>query len=187
MGTEIERALDRISEIHAHLARNEVYRGYRTLPVALSGACAFAAAALYGPLGQGRFVLWWMVVGALAFLVASGGVLYRYALLETPAERRRTRRVLIQLAPALVAGAAVAPLLPEGLLPGIWAMLFALGLASVRPSLPRGIGWLVLYYLGAGVVLLWRAEPSAWAMGATFGAGQLAAGLFLLWNRERRD
>ena len=41
---EVNRALDRISEIHDHLAKSEVFRGYRSIPVALSGVVALLAA-----------------------------------------------------------------------------------------------------------------------------------------------
>ena len=43
---EIHRALSQISEIHEHLTKGEVFRDYRSLPTALSGALALFAAAL---------------------------------------------------------------------------------------------------------------------------------------------
>ena len=42
---EIQKALHQISEIHGHLAKSHVYRGYRAVPVALSGVLALVAAA----------------------------------------------------------------------------------------------------------------------------------------------
>ena len=35
---DASRALDQIAEIHRQIAKGEVYRGYRSLPVALSAA-----------------------------------------------------------------------------------------------------------------------------------------------------
>ena len=34
---DVTRALDQIAEIHQQMAKGEVYRGYRSLPIAASG------------------------------------------------------------------------------------------------------------------------------------------------------
>lgn len=197
---ETKRALDQIAEIHGHLARGEVYRDYRALPVALSGAGAVIAAALQRPiLGTapgGGFVVYWLVVALLCAPIAAGGVLRGYLRAATAAERRHTRTVVGQLLPSLLAGAAVSLALgfagPEArtLLPGLWSILFALGVFASRPYLPRHIGWVALYYLVAGSGLLLLAAETTrinpWSMGVTFGVGQALAGLVLYWNLERR-
>jgi len=184
---ELERALDRISQIHAHLDRTEVYRGYRAWPVALTGVCAVAAAAFQARLGGSAFVRYWVAVGALCVVVSSWAPLLRCFGAAAAAHRRRTLRVFQQIAPGLAAGALLAVALADhpGLLPGLWALLFAQMLAATRPFLPRGVGWLSLYYLVAGAALLARPEPSPWGMGLVFGAGQLAAGLLLYREVER--
>ena len=41
---DVTRALDQIAEIHQQIAKGEVYRGYRSLPVALSGLIGLIAA-----------------------------------------------------------------------------------------------------------------------------------------------
>ena len=41
---ELRKALDQISEIHGHLAKSEIYKSYKSLPIALSGILAIAAA-----------------------------------------------------------------------------------------------------------------------------------------------
>src|SRR5436305_12699283 len=45
-GMELRDALTQISEIRRQMARTEVFRGYRAVPVAFSGLLALAAAAL---------------------------------------------------------------------------------------------------------------------------------------------
>lgn len=188
MGTRLEEALDRISEIHAHLDKGEVYRGYRSVPVALSGLCALAAAWLYPWIGGVHFVTYWVSVAVASFVICSGGIVCRYLANQTAVERQSTRRVFVQLLPSLVAGAIATAVLAQthaGLLPGLWAMFFALAVVSMRPYLPRGMGWLALYYLGAGALLLVQGEASSSTMGATFGCGQLGAALLLYWNIER--
>ena len=53
---ELHRALGQIEEIHAHLVKTEVYRGYRSIPVAIinlgpTRGDTLAAAKLESPLG----------------------------------------------------------------------------------------------------------------------------------------
>ena len=196
---EFGRALSQISEIHQHLARTEVYRGYRSAPVALSGIVGLAAAALQAPALSATdpigFVWFWTAVAIFAGLTGSSEIAFNYLFREGAFERRRTRTVVFQFAPSVVAGALAtiafattsAALVP--LLPGLWAMLFGVALFAARPLLPRATGWVALYYLATGAWLLWHAgtAPSGWTVGGTFGAGQLIAAVVLYWNLERSE
>lgn len=198
---EVSRALDQIAEIHDHLARTEIYRGSRSVPIAFSGLAAVIGWALQpwvlpapAPLG---FVVYWVVIAAVCVSLVMAEVAYHYVVRSGPAARRTTRKVIGQFCPCLAAGALVTTLIAGTghasipLLPGLWALLLGLGLFSSRPYLPRAIGWVGLFYLAAGGVLLWRAgestEPASWGMGAVFGIGQLLAALVLYWNLERRE
>jgi hypothetical protein len=69
----------------------------------------------------------------------------------------------------------------------LWAILFGLGIFASRPYLPRTTGWVALYYLTAGALLLFfgREASSAWVVGGTFAVGQLSTAAALTWNRER--
>jgi hypothetical protein len=195
----VTRALDQIAEIHQQLAKGEVYRGYRPLPLACSGIAGLLAAAMQ-PRGIGwtspiAFVVYWSGVAAVCCLIASSEIVYNYIVHEGPTERRRTRRVVGQFLPALAAGAGVSVLLARHdpgfvmLLPGLWAMFFGLGIFASRPYLPRASGWVALFYVGSGVALLLAPEASRspWSVGGTFGAGQLLGALVLYLNRERHD
>lgn len=197
----VGRALDQIAEIHQQLAKGEVYRGYRPLPMAGSGLAGIAAAAVQPPgLGSNDpvgFVFYWSGVAIICGLIASSEIVHNYVVHERTTERRRTRRVVGQFLPALVAGAIVTgafvrlsgALVPT--LPGVWAMFFGLGVFASRPYLPRASGWVALFYFAAGVGLLWLSPTSVprsgWSVGGTFGVGQLLAALVLYWNLERHD
>lgn len=197
----VSRALEQIAEIHQQLAKGEVYRGYRPLPVACSGLAGLLAAAVqpsalgwHDPMG---FVMYWTTVAAVSGLVASSEIVHNYVVRESSTERRRTRRVTAQFLPALAAGAIVSgtfvrlsPALVAAL-PGLWALFFGLGIFASRPYLPRASGWVALFYFAAGVTLLWLSPTgvprSPWSVGGTFGTGQLLAAMVLYWNRERDE
>lgn len=196
---DLSRALGQLADIHQQIAKGEIYRGYRSLPLAASGLMGFAAAwAQPASLGAGdplAFVLYWIVVAVCAGFVGASEIIYNYVVHEDRAARCRTRLVVGQFLPSVLAGAIItgsfmhlsAALVP--LLPGLWAICFGIGIFASRPYLPRASGWVALFYYSAGVALLWMArgpEPlQPWWVGGTFGTGQLMAALVLYWNLER--
>jgi hypothetical protein len=198
---DVGRALSQIAEIHQQIAKGEVYRGYRSLPIAASGVIGLFAAAFQSRYVAGgdplTFVTYWSLVAAVAAVVGGSEVAYNYAAREDEAERRRTRKVLGQFLPSVVAAAVItasfirlgATLVP--LLPGLWAICFGIGVFASRPYLPRASGLVAAFYYAAGVALLWRANGpeslNGWWVGGTFGLGQLLAAVVLYWNLERSD
>jgi hypothetical protein len=114
---------------------------------------------------------------------------------------RRSRRVhsgladdMIQAAaeqflPAAVAGALLTFVIvrsaPESLwmLPGLWQVVFSLGVFASCRSLPRPMIAVAVWYLVTGLACLALAKGagafSPWAMGVPFGVGQVLAALLL--------
>jgi len=195
---EIDRALDQISEIHGHLARAEVYRGFRPVPVAFTGLLAIAAA-IAAPMfvvstPNMAMVGFWLVVAGACVGVAGADILIRYRR-EVSFARRKTERVVGQFVPCVFAGLAMTLALTArggdsiALLPGIWTVLFAMGVFASRPYLPRTIGWVALFYAAGGFVLLAFTDAAAvsTAMGLIFGVGQLAAAWVLHRNLAREE
>jgi hypothetical protein len=198
---DFSRALNQIADIHQQIAKGEVYRGYRSLPVAASGLMGFGAAWMQAPtLGatdpQG-FVLYWTVIAVCAGFVGASEIIYNYVVHDDRSARRRTRQVVGQFAPSALAGAIITAsfvrldtgLVP--LLPGLWAICFGIGTFASRPYLPRSSAAVAVFYYVAGVVLLWMARGQGplgpWWVGGTFGVGQLLAAAVLYWSLERRD
>lgn len=200
MNAEVNQALDRISEIHEQLAKADVFRGYRSLHVALSGMVGIVAAALQtrviGPQPMLSFVYYWTGVAVIAFLVAISEAAYHFVRNQNPHARRRNLLVIGQFMPCLAVGVAVTLACLEiypgaiPLLPGVWACLFGLGIFSSKPYLPRMMGWIALGYMVAGMVLLLGAANGTsllpWGMGLTFGIGQVGCAIVLYWNLERK-
>ena len=197
---ELPQALAQIAEIRAQATKAEVYRGYRSVPVAASGLIGLAASWLQPPGLAGNpegFVLYWVVVASCAGFVGISEIVYNYVVHDQTLARRRTRRVVGQMLPSLVGGALVTvsfvhlstALVP--LLPGLWALAFGLGIFASRPYLVRASGWAALYFYVAGAVLLWTAHSpetlNAWTVGGTFGVGQLLTAGVLYWNLEQDE
>jgi hypothetical protein len=75
---DLSRALGQLADIHQQMAKGEIYRGYRSLPIAASGVIGFVAAwaqtpALANdPLG---FVLYWATIAACAGFVGASEII----------------------------------------------------------------------------------------------------------------
>ena len=110
-------------------------------------------------------------------------------------ERAKVLLAVGQFLPCVIAGGLLMVVLlrwvPESLwmLPGLWLMLFSLGIFASYRLLPRATFWVALFYLLAGTLCLTLGEAalSPWAMGLPFGAGQLFAAAVLYWTLERTD
>lgn len=203
--SDVSRALAQLDEIHTRLARSEVYRGWRSLPVALSGLVGIAAAVWQQLRVSADPIAWtmfWLSVAVGALLVGCAAIARRYLREESLTERHRTEQVLAQFLPALVIGACatiglvrVNPALAT-CLPGIWAMVFALGIFSARPYLPVAASFVSAYYALAGALMLWFGGTAtvpennmpalySWMVGGVFSAGQFLAAAVLYWSLER--
>jgi hypothetical protein len=199
---DITNALDRIEEIHAQLAKGEVFRGYRPVPVAVAGGVGLVAGWLQpwllptGDDGTG-FLWYWLSVAALNVALIGGVIAVGYRRVPDPFARRHTRRVVGQFLPCLAAGAAVSLALPAldpglvRLLPGLWALLLGLGIFASRPYLARATGWVALYFVLAGSALLAFPTVELARLGAlhgtVFGVGVLASAVVLRLDLPRDD
>lgn len=198
---DFPRALTQIAEIHQQIAKGEIYRGYRSVPIAASGIVGAIAAALQpralDVMDPVAFVEYWTVVAVFAGLVGISEIAYNYIVHEQASGRRRTRLVLGQFLPGVLGAAVltgsfvhVSPRL-VALLPGVWAICFGIGTFSSRPYLPRASGFVALFYFAAGSALLWTADlavpASGWRVGGTFAIGQLLAAVVLYWQLERQE
>ena len=75
--------------------------------------------------------------------------------------------------------------------PGLWAIIFSLGVFASCRLLPRPVFWVGAYYLLSGMAALLLARGDAalspWAMVGTFGVGQMLAAAILYFTLERSD
>jgi hypothetical protein len=191
---ELQDALRQIDAIRAQVARTEVFRGYKAWAVAASGAIGFAAAACQSSWAPdpaadvGRYLQLWIAAAAACVAIVGSEPAVRWLATDSPLLRQQTLRAVEQFVPCVAAGAAltwaIARFAPQSaeLLPGLWAIVFSLGIFASWRQLPAASLGVAVFYLVAGVVCLAVARGphafSPWAMAGTFGIGQwLTAGV----------
>jgi hypothetical protein len=198
---ELREALTQITEIRLQLARTEVFRGYRAMPVAFSGAVALGAglvqaATIADPLaGIGAYLSLWIGAAVVSASAAGLEMMIRARNATSPMTREMTWLALEQFCPSLVAGGLLTVVLvravPESawMLPGLWQIVYSLGIFASCRLLPRATWWVAAFYLvtGLAVLALARGEAalSPWAMAIPFGAGQMLAAAVLYSTLER--
>ena len=200
---ELHEALSQISEIRQQMARSEVFRGYRSMTVGFSGVLGLLAAVFQprwvpSPEAElGRYLCLWLSV-ALASLIVAGTELSWRALSSGPGlARHMTLLAVGQFSPCVVVGALLTYCIYRGspevawMLPGLWSLLFGLGVFASYRLLPQPAFWIGSFYVLCGCVcLLWGQGENAlapWQMGVSFGGGQLMSAAVLYWVLERPD
>ena len=195
----INNAMEQLEEIHKHMMRAEVYRGYKALPVFISGIIAFITAFIQSlkiEILTGRmFILGWVAAAAVIVSLIAVSMALDYKVNKNKFETKKLLRVLSQFSPSIIIGFLITLLFLKyrheslELLPGLWAVLFSMGIFAMRPYLPRFVGYVGLFYLIAGCVLLFlvpvHAALNPWPMGITFGFGQFFSA-FILWLGKER-
>ena len=195
---ELHNALAQIDEIRQSLARAQVFRGYRSLTTAFTGVVALFTAGVHGlwqPAHVETAVALWIGAAALSMIVVGTEMAVRCIRSGSALQKQMTLAAAEQFAPCVVAGALLTYVLlrfaPQAvwMLPGLWAMLLALGVLASRPVLPRGVTLVGAYYLLAGLLCLATgahvASFSPIEMGLVFGTGQFLAAGVLWWSLER--
>jgi hypothetical protein len=185
---DLRKALADIDAIKGQVARATVFRGYGPATIALTGFLAILAAGLQSlwlqnPRQQiaGYLTIWIGVALISAVLIG----------IETVTRSRRFHSGLAdemiyaaieQLIPVAVAGALLTFVLlrfaseSAWMLPGLWQILFSLGIFASCRLLPKALFAAGAWYLTTGLVCLAMGPGgeslSPWTMGLSFGLGQ---------------
>ena len=194
-------ALSQISEIRQQMADAQVFRGYRSATTGLTALVAAAAAvaqALWVPEPTRQpigYVLLWCAAALASVAIVGTEMVLRCRRAELALQSQITRVVADQFAPSIVAGGLLTLVVVRfardclWMLPGLWGIVFSLGVFASRRFLPRSIFLVGGYYLLAGLYCLTldrgTTALSPWSMGLLFGAGQLLTAAVLFWTLER--
>src|SRR3954470_4084925 len=202
-GMELRDALTQISVIRRQMARTEVFRGYRAMPVAFSGLLAFAASAIQAtwivePVEQmSSYLALWVGAAIVSAIGAGTEMTLRARRSASPWRREITWLAIEQFLPCLVAGGLLTFILVVyagqslWMLPGLRQILYSLGIFASWRLLPRAAFVVAVFYLASGLTCLAPARGagafSPWSMGLPFGVGQLLAAAVLYRTLERSD
>jgi hypothetical protein len=198
---ELREALQQISDIRQQMARSEVFRGYRALTVAFSGVLGLAAAAFQpywvtSPETElGRYLTLWVGVALISATIAGVELLLRARQAGPGLARDMTQLAVEQFLPCLVIGALLTACIYRSapsvawMLPGLWSLMFGMGIFSSCRLLPSLVVWAGFYYVVCGCCLLsfghGKNAFAPWQMAASFGGGQLFCAAILYWTLER--
>lgn len=199
---ELREALTQIAEIRRQMAKADVFRGYRSAPVAFSGllalVAAFAQRRLVADPTQdiAAYLTLWIGTAALCVAAVAAEMIVRTYLTHDRAYLEPMRLAVELFLPSMIAGVLVTAVIARhspqdvALLPGLWQVFFSLGVFASARLLPRAIFAIGGFYLcsGVAVLILSRGAISLepWCMGLPFAVGQLAAAAILYWTLERR-
>ena len=192
---DLEKALADISEIRSQMARGTEFRGYGPATLAATGGLALLAAALQAlwlphPVGHvGLYIGLWGTTAAISVVLIGLDMILRSWRIHSGMAQEMIWSAVEQFLPAGVAGGLITAVLleyaPESLwmLPGLWQIVFSLGVFACCRFLPRAIFAVGIWYLIAGLACLVFAQDesafSPWAMGVPYGVGQLLVAAIL--------
>ena len=193
--TNLDKALAEITAIRGQMARATEFRGFGPLTSAATGLLAIIAA-----IGQGFWLKSpathtadWLALWIATAFVSAGLI---GAEMVTRSRRHHSamaedmmRTAIEQFLPAATAGVLLTAVLivfagqSLWMLPGLWQILFSLGVFASCRVLPRSIALVGFWYLASGLACLAFAHAgyafSPLAMGVPFGIGQWLAAILL--------
>ncbi len=200
---ELDRALGDISSIRKQVARSTEFRGYGPATLAATGGIAILAAgnqALWVPdplSHRAAYLAIWISTAILSMALIGVQMVTRTHRVHSGMADEMIQMAVEQFLPAAGAGALMTVVLvgavPSALwmLPGLWQVIFSLGVFSSCRFLPRPMVAAGVWYLLTGLTCITLADSRAlspWAMGIPYGAGQLmVAGILFFSTREGSD
>jgi hypothetical protein len=186
---DLDKALADITAIRSQMARGTEFQGYGPLTVAATGLLALAAgvvqaAFLPSPATDPfAYLALWIAAAIISVVLTGGEMVARSRRIHSGLADEMIHAATEQFIPAAVAGALLTFVLFRfaqqslWILPGLWQIIFSLGLFASCRSLPRPIFAVGVWYLGTGLATLVLASGpqafSPYAMALPFGIGQL--------------
>ena len=200
---DLNKALGDISSIRRQVARTTEFRGYGPATLAATGVIAILAAAaqaLWLPDPAGHILLYlsiWVTTAIVSAALIGVQTVTRAQRIHSGMADEMIHMAVEQFLPSVGAGALLTLVLIRSvpsafwMLPGLWQIIFSLGVFSSCRFLPRPMIAAGAWYLLAGLTCLTVADNRAlspWTMGIAYGAGQLlVAAILLFTSKETGD
>src|SRR5262245_42237093 len=170
---DLDRALADITAIRSQLARGTQFRGYGPVTVAMTGLLALLAGALQAvylpnPYAQPMaYLALWTGMAVLAIILTTAEMVARSRREHGGLADEMLYSAVEQYIPAGVAGTLLTVVLYRyatdslSLLPGLWQIIFSLGVFASMRSLPRGMFAVGVWYLAAGLTAVALSDSAA--------------------------
>src|ERR1700723_531104 len=187
---DLRQALSEIHTIRNQVARGTEFRGYGPASIAVSGILAFLVAALQAQWvaktarpDPAAWLAAWAATAVVAVLLTGTETFARVRRVHMGLAREMLQSAVSQFLPAIVVGFLLTVVIMRAaaqecwMLPGLWELIFSLGVFASCRFLPRQMFAVGVWYLAAGLFCLAAGSAtqalSPWSMGIPFGVGQL--------------
>jgi hypothetical protein len=199
---DLHKALGDIENIRRQVARSTEFRGYGPATVAGTAAMAVVAATLQWKLlpnpaeHVAQYLILWFTTAALAASMAGAQMYTRSRRLHSGMSDEMIQMTVEQFLPSVGASLLLTFVLERyvpgsvWILPGMWQIVFSLGIFASCRFLPRAMLAAGAWYLLTGLVCIALGDARAlspWAMGIPFAAGQLIVTGVLYFAAEGGD
>jgi hypothetical protein len=199
---DLNKALGDINSIRRQMARSTEFRGYGPATLAATGIFALVAATVQAvwladpAKGVSVYLGIWVTTAVVSAALIATQMRARTRRIHSGMADEMIRMAVEQFLPSAGAGSLLTIVLfvfvPRALwmLPGMWQVIFSLGVFSSCRFLPRPMIAAGLWYLTTGLVCIALADPRAlspWAMGIPYGGGQLLVAGVLFFNPREGD
>jgi hypothetical protein len=185
---DLNKALGDISSIRRQVAHSTEFRGYGPATLAGTGILAIAAGVVQArwlpdPMGHiAAYLGIWISTAVISGALMGTEMHARTRRIHSGMADEMIRMAVEQFLPSVGAGILITLVLvrcvPSALwmLPGLWQIVYGLGVFSSCRFLPRPVAAVGAWYLLTGLACISLADNRAlspYAMGIPFGAGQL--------------
>ena len=200
---DLDRALSDITAMRHQMARSLVFRGYGPATLAATGVLALLAAAAQAVFIEHpaehiiAYLTLWIATATLSVILIGVEMVTRSRRIHSDLAERMILSAVEQFVPAAAAGLLLTVMMmrraPESLwmLPGLWQIVFSLGVFASCRFLPGPMPVVGGWYLAAGLVCIGFADGqyalSPWAMGVPYGVGQLLVAAVLYHSAGEND
>jgi hypothetical protein len=199
---DLYKALGDINSIRRQMASTTEFRGY--------GPSTLAATGIFAILAAGAQALWlpdpashisaylgiWISTAVLSAGLTGAQMYTRTRRIHSALSNEMLRMAVEQFLPSVGAGLLVTTVLlryvplATWMFPGMWQVIFGLGVFSSCRFLPRPMIAAGAWYLLTGLSCLaigGNRALSPWAMGISYGAGQLLVAAILLFTSTENE
>jgi hypothetical protein len=187
---DLQQALSEIHSIRNQVAHGTQFRGYGPASIAASGILALLVAAVQtqwmAKPAKRDLTIWvgvWAGTAVVSVFLTGIETFARARRVHVGLAREMVQSAVTQFLPAVMVGFLLTAVMMRAaaeecwMLPGLWELIFSLGVFASCRFLPRQMFAVGVWYLAAGLSCLTAASAtrtlSPWAMGIPFGVGQL--------------